>query len=199
MISEEQQVILFIAAYLLDYPEKNRLSEYRELKDLYKNDVDSQDAENLINLVFNDLESYSLKDIQQLYVSTFDWQEDTGLYLTAHEYGDDSMRGGGLIQIQVIISQAGLERDEKQLADYLPSLYELLAVSTDEKIHNKLMKRLGKATWQVNQSLDKKNPYKNILNLLTDFVFDKPTTEEMEEIKKEDPDTENMPYPIMYE
>lgn len=44
MISEEQQVILFIAAYLLDYPEKNRLSEYRELKDLYKNDVDSQDA-----------------------------------------------------------------------------------------------------------------------------------------------------------
>ncbi|WP_400263951.1 hypothetical protein [Staphylococcus nepalensis] len=67
---------------------------------------------------------------------------------------------------QVIISQAGLERDEKQLADYLPSLYELLAVSTDEKIHNKLMKRLGKATWQVNQSLDKKNPYKNILNLL---------------------------------
>lgn len=199
MINEEQQIILFIAAHLLDYPEKNRLNEYEELKKLYKNDVDSQDAKNLIASVFNDLESYVLKDIQQLYVSTFDWQEDTGLYLTAHEYGDDPMRGGGLIQIQIIISQAGLKRDEKQLADYLPSLYELLAVSTDEKIHKKLMKRLGKATWQVNQSLDKESPYKNVLNLLTEFVFDNPTIEEMKGIKKEDPDTENMPYPIMYE
>ena len=50
----------------------------------------------------------SEKELQELYVETFDYKEKTNLYLTAHELGDSRKRGAALIKLQKLICEVVL-------------------------------------------------------------------------------------------
>lgn len=197
---EEQRVVLAIAARLLSYPEETASSdEFVELKQAVEEDVKTQQLKQQINAALDELGQIPLQERREMYVDVFDWKEKTGMYLTAHEHGDDRKRGAAMIKLQKVISEAGFERHEGELTDYMPMLYELLAVAQDAKVEEKLHSRLARATWRVAGHIADDHPYKQVLTLLTDFVFETPTDEEMEKMGEENPDLDTMPFPITYE
>ena len=70
--------------------------------------------------------------MQQLYVSIFDLREATCLYLTAHELGDSTRRGNALLELRQLLFKAGVQEETEELPDYLPLLFELIAMREGE-------------------------------------------------------------------
>ena len=133
-------------------------------------------------------------------METFDYKDNTNLYLTAHELGDSRKRGAALIELQKQIHEAGYECDTKELADYIPMLLELLAVAPEEEKISNLSGRLAYAMDRILTNLPSSNPYKKAMELVMMFVFEAPELEEIAklEILREEADLNELPYPLMY-
>lgn len=198
---EEARAILAIAARLLSYPGESFDSERQEVENWIQEGNPSDETKAALTTAVASLQKFSLQELQEVYVDAFDWKEKTGLYLTAHEFGDDRKRGAALIKLQKIVNDAGFERVEGELSDYMPMLFELMAVSDETSLHDKLHRRLACATYRVAGAIGDDHPYKPVIALLTKFVFETPTKDEMEKMgeDKEGADPDPMPFPIMYE
>lgn len=198
-MNQEKRAILIIASRLLDYPSKPFAKQ--EIDEFVSESVETDKLRQDLKKVYEPLCLLSSKDIQELYVGTFDLKSKLGLYLTAHELGDSNKRGAALIKLQKIVNQAGFERVEGELADYMPMLFEFLAVAPDTKDRDRLFRRLAVAIEQMKSNLEEKNLYFGILQLLMEYVFPKPTEEEMKQLEngREKADLEELPYPIMYQ
>ncbi|HEU4450622.1 MAG TPA: nitrate reductase molybdenum cofactor assembly chaperone [Gaiellaceae bacterium] len=61
---------------------------------------------------------------RRAYVTTFDFDRRTNLYLTYHLHGDRRRRGIELVRLKRRFREAGLELAEGELPDYLPVLLE---------------------------------------------------------------------------
>ncbi|MFC4386894.1 nitrate reductase molybdenum cofactor assembly chaperone [Gracilibacillus marinus] len=194
---EKEAELLLVAAHLLDYPSKQTIEMVQE----WINTSNHWSMErNQLQLLIRPFQMMSFIELEKLYVNTFDLKAEIGLYLTAYEVGDSNKRGASLIQLQKIINQAGFERNDKELADYIPMLYELIAImeETDDAI--RLWKRLGTVTQTIYQNIPKTNLYFPIFELLMTYVFEAPSDKELEEMERnrETTDLAELPYPIMY-
>ena len=123
------------------------------------------------------------------------------LYLTAYELGDSSYRGAALVRLQKMINEAGFERISEDLADYIPMLLQFLAVTPSVGEIERLQQRVGVAINYMKERMEIDNPYTNIVALLTDYVFAKPSEQELKELEanREEADLEELPYPILYQ
>jgi len=200
-MNEEKRAILAIASHLLGYPSDNFIEEGQALEKLVIENIKSAHMKKAIKEAYKPLFSLSSLEIKELYVDTFDLKEKLGLYLTAHELGDSNKRGAALIKLQKIINQAGFERVEGELADFIPMLFEFLAAAPETVDHQRLYKRLAVAVQRMFNHIEESNPYFGILQMLMKYVFPNPTQEEIEalEYNREEADLEEMPYPIMYQ
>ena len=201
LVSDQEQVMLIVAARLLSYPP----ASMEELK----HDIDACIEEEMIDgvekkelqKVSHYMFRFTSKMLREIYVSTFDLKAKLGLYLTAHEYGDSPNRGGALITLQKTIKELGYERVNDELADYIPMLLELLAVAPNSVEPMQLQKRLAIAIHRILHNIEEGNPYVSILRLLSVHVFTKPTEKEIKEVEnnREEADLEELPYPMMYQ
>lgn len=193
----EQKAILAVLARMLSYPDAELIAQKEPVFSLISEYSESeQDILNRIKPLFE----MPLAELQKLYVETFDYKGNTHLYLTAHELGDSRKRGMALIQIQKLIFAGGFEVNGKELADYIPMLLELLAFAPEHDDFFKLGRRIAAAIGRILNHLEDSNPFKPAIELLMDFVFEAPDTEEislMEQLREE-ADLEELPYPLMY-
>ncbi|WP_186577035.1 nitrate reductase molybdenum cofactor assembly chaperone [Aquibacillus kalidii] len=196
-MKEYQSDLLLMASRLLSYPSNedreiilDGMAEIEVPKDLR---VKLEEAVDTVCRV-------SLPELQETYVETFDLKEKLGLYLSAHEFGDSPKRGAALIKLQKIINQAGYEREEGELADYIPMLYEFLAVSGETADSERLFKRLSCVTQRILNHLTDDSPYRFIFSVMMEYVFEAPTKQELQDMEtnREQADLEELPYPIMY-
>lgn len=67
--------------------------------------------------------------LQQEYVTTFDLQKRSGLYLTYYTEGDTRKRGMALLRLKRIYAAAGLPLEGRELSDYLPVVLEFAALA----------------------------------------------------------------------
>nr|NNM90588.1 nitrate reductase molybdenum cofactor assembly chaperone [Bacilli bacterium] len=125
------------------------------------------------------------------YVTLFDFQEKTALFLTAHEYGDDRERGPALLVIKEKIEQSGCFIPDAQLPDYLPLLLEWLASHDDEEIEH----RVGQMAHFLLQAVDQEEIYRPLFSFLQRQCKIK---EDIVSPKQENPDLEELPYPCDY-
>lgn len=199
-MTNDATAILVVMARILDYPGKDFLEERSEIEAFVKEYVSSSKARDEILERIKPLYQMPLKELQELYVETFDYKDKTALYLTAHELGDSRKRGAALIKLQKLICESGFDYEKKDLADYIPMLLELLAVAPDEMNFMRLSKRLGYAIHRILNHLPSDNPYNSAMNLLMLYVFEAPKSEEiaMLENEREEADLEELPYPIFY-
>jgi nitrate reductase molybdenum cofactor assembly chaperone NarJ/NarW len=200
-MSTEKQTILVIASRILGYPSIEFLEEIKEYKMLSEDALDSKAIKDEFLKIYSSLEDSAIKEIQELYVETFDLKAKTGMYLTAHELGDSNKRGAALIKLQKTINQAGFERVDEELVDYIPMLLEFLAVSPESKEKERLEYRLSIVLGRIRSHLNEETPYFKVLSILMDYVFPNPSKEEIEKLEnnQEEADLEEMPYPIMYQ
>ncbi|WP_404452298.1 nitrate reductase molybdenum cofactor assembly chaperone [Virgibacillus necropolis] len=200
-MDQQQRALLAITSRLLSYPLDTFKQEQTDIKNCIMENITSEELLKELETAFVSLHSLTLQELQELYVATFDLKSKLGLYLTAHELGDSSKRGAALIKLQKIINEAGFERMEGELADYMPMLFEFLAVAPEDSHHERLQRRLAVAVQRMVNNIADENPYSAILLILMEYVFPVPTKEEVEklEFEREEADLEEMPYPIMYQ
>jgi nitrate reductase molybdenum cofactor assembly chaperone NarJ/NarW len=72
------------------------------------------------------------RDLQRIYVETFDFTRRNSLYLTYHVHGDRRQRGVALLRLKQRYAAAGLELLDGELPDYLPVLLEFAALAPDD-------------------------------------------------------------------
>lgn len=199
-MKDEKKAILVILSRLLDYPDQTFIDEQSSILSLIKEYLLSDDVQDEVLKRITPLYSMNLKDLQELYVETFDYKERTNLYLTAHELGDSRKRGVALIQLQKLICEVGYEYEGKELADYIPMLLELLAIAPEDEKFINLSRRVAYAINRLLDNLPSGNPYKNAVELLMMNVFEAPGLEEISslEILREEADLDELPYPLMY-
>ncbi|MUK88004.1 nitrate reductase molybdenum cofactor assembly chaperone [Ornithinibacillus sp. L9] len=200
-MNRDKRILLISVSRLLGYPSDHFKSDLKELNALVYESLESEKVRAEWKKTFLSFKLLSQKEIQELYVNTFDLKTKTGLYLTAHELGDSSRRGAALIRLQNIIKQAGFEIENKELGDYIPMLLEFLSVAPPSKDKERLISRMGVGIKRIIKNLDLANPYAGLFSLLMDHVFPNPTKEEIEELEnnREDADLEELPCPIMYQ
>jgi nitrate reductase molybdenum cofactor assembly chaperone NarJ/NarW len=198
-MTEDQRLVLLISSRLLDYPSEKFSKEKYEILELIE-EISNSTIKEEVHTSCIPLFEMGSRQIQELYVETFDLKSKLGLYLTAHELGDSNRRGAALIKLQKIISEAGFERSDEELVDYIPMLMEFLAASESQD-GNRLFKRMSVVMQSICDHMDKNNPYQNIFVLLMKYVFPTPTVEEIKQLEegREEADLEELPYPIMYQ
>ncbi|QKY68575.1 nitrate reductase molybdenum cofactor assembly chaperone [Lentibacillus sp. CBA3610] len=192
-----QSELLMVASRLLSYPSGNDENDVMNcVEEMNVSETLKQEVWNAANAVYR----IPLHDLQEIYVSTFDLKEKLGLYLSAHEFGDSPKRGAALIKLQKAVNQAGYERVDDELADYIPMLYELVAITSDKVNHERLIKRLSAVTQRIMDHLPETSPYYPIMQALMENVFEAPSKEDLEKMEqqREKADLEELPYPIMY-
>lgn len=200
-MNNESKAIAVIMSRVLDYPTQEFLEGYQDIEEFVTEQVSSKKMRNEILERVKPLFDYSLLDLQQLYVDTFDYKDKTGLYLTAHELGDSRKRGAALIKLQKMICEGGFEYEGQEIVDYIPMLLELLAYAPEGENFERLSRRLAFAIHRILKHLPDSNPYQRSVDLLMMFVFEAPEAEEILilENEREEADLEELPYPMMYQ
>ncbi|MFZ3577277.1 nitrate reductase molybdenum cofactor assembly chaperone [Virgibacillus sp. DJP39] len=200
-MDQQERALIAIASRILSYPDETFDKDKKEISNIIAENISSKQLMNELEEIFIPLYGLTLQEIQELYVATFDLKSKLGLYLTAHELGDSSKRGAALIKLQKMVNEAGFERVEGELADYIPMLLEFLAVSPADNDHTRLQRRLAVAFQRMLNNIPENNPYAPFLLVLMRHVFPEPTKEEVEklEFEREEADLEELPYPIMYQ
>jgi nitrate reductase molybdenum cofactor assembly chaperone NarJ/NarW len=200
-MTNEEKAILVIMSRVLDYPQEHYREEYTLIKELVNSEISSSTRRKEIVERLKPLYETPLIELQRLYVETFDYKEATGLYLTAHELGDSRKRGGALIKLQKMVCEAGFEYEGKELVDYIPMLLELLANAPDVENFRRLSRRMSVAIHRIATNLPNGNPYSQVTDILTKFVFEAPEAEEINllENQREEADLDEMPYPLTYQ
>src|SRR5699024_9977731 len=191
---------LLIASHLLSYPE-NTEEERADIHECIEENIASNALRIRLYAATSSILDLDEHERKEIYVSTFDLRSKLGLYLTGHEYGDSNKRGPAIIQMQNIISKAGFNRVDDELADYIPMLFEYLAVSPDDENTDRLIRRLAVAVQRMTDHISGDNPYAIILYVVMEFIFDEPTKEEIEKLEfdREEADLEDLPYPMLYQ
>lgn len=72
------------------------------------------------------MHSYSLEQIEEMYVQTFDFQKDSTLYMTYFKFEDSKERGQMLAKLKILYQMFGLEMPDHELSDYLPLMCEFI-------------------------------------------------------------------------
>lgn len=200
-MNDEQRALLIVAAHFLSYPTEKFINEGQALDSTLKSYIQRDEVKHKLHQMYKSFFQLSLQDLQELFVDTFDLKEKLGLYLTAHELGDSNKRGAALIKLQKLINTSGFEREEGELADYIPMLFEFLAVAPETSESKRLYRRLSVAVHRMLSHISKENLYEKVLHLLMTYVFPHPTEEEIKslEFHREEADLEELPYPIMYQ
>src|SRR5690606_31285869 len=156
---------------------------------------ESDEVKKEFNEVYSSFKDKEIKEIQEMYVATFDLKAKTGMYLTAHELGDSNKRGAALIKLQKIINQAGFERVDEELVDYIPMLLEFLSIAPEIKEKERLEYRMAIALERIRKNLEEETPYAKIIRILMNRVFPNPSREEIEQLEnnREEADVEELP------
>ncbi|ULT59320.1 nitrate reductase molybdenum cofactor assembly chaperone [Neobacillus drentensis] len=199
-MTNEQKALLAILSRLMDYPDESFFVEQASIHSFIDESIASDEIKTELLGRMNPLYELPLKDLQELYVNTFDYKEQANLYLTAQELGDSRKRGFALIQLQKLISEQGFELAGNDLADYIPMLLEFLAVADEDERYDNLSRRLACAIQRIHTQLSDENPYKKAVEILMMFVFEAPNGEEMSALEqlREQADLDELPYPLMY-
>ncbi|GLC89018.1 nitrate reductase molybdenum cofactor assembly chaperone [Lysinibacillus piscis] len=80
----------------------------------------------LVKTYWQDIQTYSLDDVQEIYVQTFDFQKRATLYMTYFKFEDAKERGQMLAKLKVMYEMFGLNMPAEELSDYLPLICEFL-------------------------------------------------------------------------
>lgn len=118
-----------ILSLLLEYPDSEFPTKLSEIsRYLTTEDARTYEGHELISLAIEEMRTYDLLTLQQIYVDTFDLKADHSLNLTSHLLEEqDRRRGTVLIELRRHYASAGLEMVAGELPDYLPLILEYAA------------------------------------------------------------------------
>ena len=114
-----------------------------------------------------------LRELQAVYVQTFDFDRRASLHLTYHTYGDRRQRGLELVRLKRRYADAGLPLEGGELPDFLPVLLEFAALvpGDGEALLNELRAPLELVRSRLHQT---ESPFAELLDSVV-AALPKPT------------------------
>jgi nitrate reductase delta subunit len=119
---QSDQTVFGFFAQMLTYPEKLNFHP-----SVLAESLDSTHPAYASVRTFWDLmHEYSMEQIEEMYVQTFDFQKKTTLYMTFHKFEDSRDRGQMLAKLKETYQLYGLDIAGSELSDYLPLMCEFV-------------------------------------------------------------------------
>ncbi|OPA76162.1 nitrate reductase molybdenum cofactor assembly chaperone [Paenibacillus selenitireducens] len=169
----EYKHVFGFMAQQLTYPEK---------LDFHPSVIDSllqpsEPAFEHIQQFWNVMHEYSMEQLEELYVQTFDFQKDSTLYMTYFKFEDSKERGQMLAKLKILYQMFGLDMPDHELSDYLPLMCEFIYAADwqgypqAEKDFGVLVSVIEDGTFHLLQSLEKSNsPYYHLIKALRETL-----------------------------
>ncbi|MEH7013409.1 nitrate reductase molybdenum cofactor assembly chaperone [Neobacillus niacini] len=126
-VETEVRDLFKIISYLLQYPDKRWLQwgELVEEVQLLNNSFLKLPLLSFLDAIGG----MSLEDLEQQYVSLFDFNPACSLSLSYLKAGEQKERGQILVELKAMYKDYGYEMTEEELSDYLPVLLEFSSVA----------------------------------------------------------------------
>lgn len=116
---------------------------------------------------------FSMDEIEEMYVQTFDFRNKTTLYMTYFKFEDSKERGQMLAKLKAVYELFGLEIANGELPDYLPLMLEFLYAAEwpddarAEESLSLLLAVLEDGTYHLLNALSKqRSPYADLVKAL---------------------------------
>ena len=135
---EEYQVVLKLAAYLLEYPDevwRKDFSEYRAVVD----EIKMPQVKEVFTDLFSYVEKIGVKEYETQYVQSFDFSQNTNLYLSTHNRTDFGKQSQEMHEYKNLFLENGFDL-QNELPDYLPAILELVAAVPKQNAKKILVK-----------------------------------------------------------
>ncbi len=187
-MTDEQRLILKMAAVLLDYPARPVFKESLSEWVAWTKELD----ERLDTLVLA-MREIDPRMLAKLYVATFDFDAKRSLYMTAHELGDSRDRGQALIELTQLYRKFGCEVPNDQLPDFLPLLLEWVAIFPLASPPS-LLERISRVCRLIAERLEPEHLYRPLFDIVVDALG--VAASEFPMMVEEHPDLVDLPYPI---
>lgn len=111
---------------LLQYPDDALLGQLGTIREAAA-ELPAQAGRDALLQFLRWLENQSPGAVRTLYADTFDFSDQTTLYLTYFRYGDLRERGQVLADLKALYAEAGYVLEGNELPDYLPLMLEFAA------------------------------------------------------------------------
>lgn len=117
----DHKLLFGFFAEQLAYPDKHTFQEGAFAKGVFPPSIEEE-----IDVYWQQMQQFSLEDIQENYVQLFDFQQRSTLYMTYAKFEDAKERGQMLAKLKSMYEMFGLEITNNELADYLPLICEFI-------------------------------------------------------------------------
>lgn len=188
-LDERQRVALKLGACLLGYPGDPKVQGAWHDRYAFARTCCPQAA-----AVMDSLMRYSVSELSRMYVTEFDLSTEASLYLTVHEHGETRERSGALLELAKLMMRFGYLPPDGEIADFLPMLLEFCAVCPEGG--EALVPRLAAAVDKIRHALSIESPYQSVLDFLCSVLG---AGAALSSPRKEEPDLDQMPYPVVYD
>ena len=129
--TQEVNKELFLTAYLFAYPTE----EWWQNLPLYKEacaEIERPQSKEMLTEFFDYALEAEKQDYEDAYVRTFDFSQNTNLYLSTHNRTDFGKQSEELLAYKELFLKNGFDLDN-EMPDYLPAILELAAVLPEEE------------------------------------------------------------------
>ncbi|WP_019636017.1 nitrate reductase molybdenum cofactor assembly chaperone [Paenibacillus fonticola] len=123
------------------------------------------------------MHGYSMEQIEEMYVQTFDFQKDSTLYMTYFKFEDSKERGQMLAKLKILYQMFGLDMPDHELSDYLPLMCEFIYAAEwqgypqAERDFSVLVSVIEDGTYHLLKSLEKSSsPYFHLIKALRETL-----------------------------
>ena len=161
----ENRELLKLISVLLQYPSEELIEAAKEYDELIDIEHTDEEMNQKLKRFLEHFNHRSLEELQETYVRTFDFNENTNLYLTYSKLKDEKARGEILVKLKRIYEDEGLIMETDELPDFLPLFLEFLAMAKIETT-KQLFTQLREPLENIRNGLIEMNsPYSELMGI----------------------------------
>lgn len=133
MNKKNEEKILLIASFLLQYPDDSWYESLEEIRMTVEEMSDEICSKPIIEFL-KYARKNNILDIAELYVKTFDLSKETNLYLTYYSLQEKLERGEAMVRLKKRYEKAGFLMEINELPDFLPVVLEFASAAKEKDI-----------------------------------------------------------------
>lgn len=161
---QDYQKVLLLTAHLFEYPDASWWQDLPDCRRALQEIGDSR-----ASAVFSDFLSFveetGAKEYEDLYVRSFDFSQNTNLYLTTQERTDFGKQSEEMHHYKELFLANGFDAPH-QLPDYLPALLELAASLPPERAGRVLQRIKPRVELLRTRFIEAKLPHAFLLDII---------------------------------
>ena len=166
---KDYQKVLLLAAHLFEYPDAAWGADLEDCRKAQR-EIENAQASSVFGDFLDFVEETGAKEYEDLYVRSFDFSQNTNLYLTTQERTDFGKQSQEMHHYKELFLANGLDMPN-QLPDYLPALLEFSAALPPEQAGKVLGSIRPRVELLRTRFIEAKLPHAFLLDIVLNIVL----------------------------